>query len=225
MGDLFGIQTRSGCSCAGMYGLKLLGVDDELADVYLGAIYQGLEIVKMGYTRLNFSYFFNDEDVDYICHAIEFISKFGWMFLPNYEFEMKRGLWISKDETRFETNTRIGDIDFTAEQLGIPETNNLHLKTIHTFQEVNPLYFYIEKAYIHLMDIVEKFQYQNHHSFRIEDHCQACQIPETWRGYIWWLFPVQALEPLLSLKSNSVEACEELNRKLKAQTTPFHLPF
>ena len=28
LGDLFGIQTRSGCSCAGMYGLKLLGVDD-----------------------------------------------------------------------------------------------------------------------------------------------------------------------------------------------------
>lgn len=157
LGDLFGIQTRSGCSCAGMYGLKLLGVDDELADIYLGAIYKGLEIVKMGYSRLNFSYFFNDEDVDYICHALEFVSKFGWMFLANYDFEMKRGLWISKDEKRFETNTRITDIDFTLEELGIPQTNNLHLKTIHTFQEVNPLYFYIEKAYIHLMDIVENF--------------------------------------------------------------------
>ena len=159
LGDLFGIQTRSGCSCAGMYGLKLLGVDDELADIYLGAIYKGLEIVKMGYSRLNFSYFFNDEDVDYICHALEFVSKFGWMFLANYDFEMKRGLWISKDEKRFETNTRITDIDFTLEELGIPQTHNLHLKTIHTFQEVNPLYFYIEKAYIHLMDMVETFQY------------------------------------------------------------------
>ena len=113
MGDLFGIQTRSGCSCAGMYGLKLLNINDELSDIYLTALREGLELVKMGYTRLNFSYFFNDEDIDYICHALEFVSNFGWFFLPNYEFEMKRGLWISKDETRFETNTRIGDIDFT----------------------------------------------------------------------------------------------------------------
>ena len=159
LGDLFGIQTRSGCSCAGMYALKLWGVDESLADVYLGAIYDGLEIVKMGYSRLNFSYFFNDDDVDYICHALEFVSKFGWMFLPNYEFEMKRGLWISKDETRFETNTKINDIDFTQDKLGIPETHNLHLKTIHTFQKVNPLKFYIEKAYVHLTDIVERLQY------------------------------------------------------------------
>ena len=133
MGDLFGIQTRSGCSCAGMYGLKLLGINDDLSNVYLSALYEGIELVKMGYTRLNFSYFFNDQDIDYICHALEFVSKFGWFFLPNYEFEMKRGLWISKDETRFETNTRIGDIDFTQDKLGIPKTNLLHLKTIHTF--------------------------------------------------------------------------------------------
>mmetsp|Transcript_23623 Transcript_23623/g.31664 ORF Transcript_23623/g.31664 Transcript_23623/m.31664 type:complete len:174 (+) Transcript_23623:1439-1960(+) len=171
MGDLFGIQTRSGCSCAGMYGLKLLGIDDDLGNVYLGALYEGLELVKMGYTRLNFSYFFND-DVDYICHALEFIAKFGWFFLPNYEFEMKRGLWISKDEKRFETNTRIGDIDFTMENLGISETHNLHLKTVHTFQEPDPLNFYIERAYTHLMDTIEKLQYENHHSFRLGEHCQ-----------------------------------------------------
>jgi len=101
MGDLFGIQTRSGQNCAAMVGLKLLGVSDDLADVYHGALYEDLKIVKVGYTRLNFSYFFNDQDVDYICQAIEFVAKFGWFFLPNYKFEIKRSLWISKDEERF----------------------------------------------------------------------------------------------------------------------------
>jgi len=86
-----------------MLGLKLLGVDSELADIYLGGLYKGIEILKMGYSRLNFSYFFDDEDVDYICQAVEFVAKFGWMFLPNYTFNMMRGLWISKDETRFQT--------------------------------------------------------------------------------------------------------------------------
>ena len=136
LGDLFGIQTRSGCSCAGMYGLKLLGVSEELEQVYMGAFFEGLEIVKMGYSRLNFSYFFNDEDVDYICKAIEFIAVFGWMFLPNYTFEMNKGLWISKDENRFETQTRIEDIDFSQEKLGSASASMLHLKTIHTFQMV-----------------------------------------------------------------------------------------
>ena len=84
-----------------MLGLKLLGVDSELADIYLGGLYKGIEILKMGYSRLNFSYFFDDEDVDYICYAVEFVAKFGWMFLPNYTFNMMSGLWISKDETRF----------------------------------------------------------------------------------------------------------------------------
>jgi len=30
---------------------------------------------------------------------------------------------------------------------------------------------------------------------------------------------------MLELKQNSIEACEELNLRLKAQTTPFQLPF
>lgn len=193
--------------------------------MYLGAIYEGLEIVKMGYSRLNFSYFFNDEDVDYICHALEFVSRFGWMFLPNYEFEMKRGLWISKDETRFETNTRINDIDFTQDHLGIPETHNLHLKTIHTFQKVNPLNYYIEKAYSHLSDMIERLQFSHHLHSRLEDHVQSYTIPDAWQGYVWWLFPIQALEPILTMKSSLIEACEQLNLDLKSQTTPFKLPF
>ncbi len=38
----------------------------------------------MGYTRCNFSYFFTEGEVDYICDAIEFVAQKGWMFLPQY---------------------------------------------------------------------------------------------------------------------------------------------
>jgi len=66
LGDLFGIQTRSGCSCAGMFALKLYGLSNEQINSWFGGIYKGLEVLKMGYTRLNFSYFFNETDVEYI---------------------------------------------------------------------------------------------------------------------------------------------------------------
>jgi len=31
LSDLFGIQARSGCSCAGPYGHKLLGISEEIS--------------------------------------------------------------------------------------------------------------------------------------------------------------------------------------------------
>jgi len=48
------------------------------------ALFDGIETLRIGFTRVNFSYFFTDEDVKYILDAIEFISNYGWMFLPHY---------------------------------------------------------------------------------------------------------------------------------------------
>ena len=41
----------------------------------------------MGFTRVNFNYFFTMEDVNYICSAIEFVAEYGWLFLPHYKFD------------------------------------------------------------------------------------------------------------------------------------------
>ena len=57
MSDLFGIQTRSGCSCAAMYGQKILGIDLALSRRYKEALYEGHELLRMGYSRINFNYF------------------------------------------------------------------------------------------------------------------------------------------------------------------------
>lgn len=54
--------------------------------------------MKMGYTRLNFSYFFNTEDIEYILDALEFMCRYAWIFLAFYSYDTKRSLWISKDE-------------------------------------------------------------------------------------------------------------------------------
>ena len=50
-------------------------------------------------------------------------------------------------------------------------------------------------------------------------------MPEEWHDYVWWLYPEQALEPLFTLSSSSLEDCQQLNEQVRAQTTPFELPF
>ena len=41
LNDLFGIQSRAGCSCAGPYGHRLLGIDQELSERYRHKIANG----------------------------------------------------------------------------------------------------------------------------------------------------------------------------------------
>src|SRR5205085_2958108 len=93
LGDLFGIQARGGCSCAGPYGHALLGVDTETSRGFEQQVLLGRLGIKPGWTRLNFSYFFSDAAVDYILRAVRFIAAQGARFLDDYEFELETGAW------------------------------------------------------------------------------------------------------------------------------------
>jgi selenocysteine lyase/cysteine desulfurase len=84
LNDLFGIQSRSGCLCASMFGQKMLGVDLKLSREYKEALFDGNELLRLGYTRINLNFFIADEEIDYILSAIEFVAKYGWMLLPHY---------------------------------------------------------------------------------------------------------------------------------------------
>ena len=69
-----------------MYGQSILGIDLALSRRYKEALYEGHELLRMGYTRFNFNYFQTDQEIDYVLSAIEFVCMYGWMFLPNYKF-------------------------------------------------------------------------------------------------------------------------------------------
>jgi len=47
----------------------------------------GNELLRIGFTRVNFNFFISLEEVDYIIDAIEFIATYGWMLLPHYKFD------------------------------------------------------------------------------------------------------------------------------------------
>ena len=56
LNDLFGIQARGGCSCAGPYGHRLLDVGAAQSRALRDQITDGWEGIKPGWTQVNFRY-------------------------------------------------------------------------------------------------------------------------------------------------------------------------
>lgn len=126
LNDLFGIQSRGGCSCAGPYGHDLLQIDEDTSNKYVGAIGGlGLEGFKPGWVRLNFNYFIPEAEVDFIINAIKWIAENGWKFLNDYSFEMHSGLWTHKSgvmSTQKLSNIEFMTIQHNDEELVKPTT-------------------------------------------------------------------------------------------------------
>jgi selenocysteine lyase/cysteine desulfurase len=93
LNDLFGIQSRGGCSCAGPYGHRLLGIDLERSHEFEREIGRGCEGIKPGWVRVNFNYFISEAVFEFILSAVELVASDGWRLLPHYRFEPATGLW------------------------------------------------------------------------------------------------------------------------------------
>ena len=93
LNDLFGIQVRGGCSCAGPYGHHLLHLTDEQSTAIEKLVSEGESILKPGWVRLNFNYFLDEETVDYLIDAIELIANYGHRMLPYYQYDAGSGVW------------------------------------------------------------------------------------------------------------------------------------
>ena len=70
LNDLFGIFTRGGCSCAGPYGHELLKVDITQSHQIRDLLLSGNEIFKMGFSRINFSYLWEESTINYLLDAL-----------------------------------------------------------------------------------------------------------------------------------------------------------
>ncbi|CAH8854041.1 unnamed protein product [Trichobilharzia szidati] len=108
LNDLFGIQARSGCACAGPYAMDLLGIDEALAKLYEEALvgcnldsskhklseeYPKREVIRPGFTRVSFPYFIPDDEADFILDALKFVATNGWIFLPFYRYNAATAEW------------------------------------------------------------------------------------------------------------------------------------
>ncbi len=93
LNDLFGIQSRGGCSCAGPYGHRLLGIDLERSHEFEREIARGCEGIKPGWVRVNFNYFISEAVFEFVLDAVHLVATEGWRLLPYYRFEPATGLW------------------------------------------------------------------------------------------------------------------------------------
>lgn len=93
LNDLFGIQARGGCSCAGPYGHRLLGIDLDASHEYERQISLGCEGIKPGWVRVNINYFVSEPVFTYLLRAVDLVATHGWRLLPDYRFEESTGLW------------------------------------------------------------------------------------------------------------------------------------
>jgi len=93
LNDIFGIQSRGGCSCAGPYGHRLLGIDLDQSQEFQREINRGCEGIKPGWVRVNFNYFIDETTFKYIVDAVDLIATDGVRLLPSYRFEPDTGLW------------------------------------------------------------------------------------------------------------------------------------
>jgi len=111
LNDLFGIQARGGCSCAGPYGHRLLGIDLARSMKFHEAINTGREGIKPGWVRVNFNYFI--ETFEFLLEAVELLADEGWRFLPHYVFCPDTGIWRHRDTHR-DAGLRLDEISYAA---------------------------------------------------------------------------------------------------------------
>ncbi len=137
LNDLFGIQARGGCSCAGPYGHRLLGIDIADSERFREAIHDGHEGIKPGWVRVNFNYFIDEPTFQYILEAVHLIARDGWRLLPDYQFEAATGLWRHRDH-RLTPTSSLADLCYDSGRPTLPGT--------HPTAPVSALAGYLEDA-------------------------------------------------------------------------------
>jgi len=98
LNDLFGIQSRAGCSCAGPYGHALLDIHEEESLRYRDWVLKGYEGIKPGWCRVGFHYVMDDAEANYVIDAVDFVATRGRLFLPQYRFDVRTGQWSHRDK-------------------------------------------------------------------------------------------------------------------------------
>ena len=117
--DLFGIQARSGCFCAGPYIHRLVDFDLETSAAHKAEVLRGRLGIKLGFVRLSFKYFMSERVFQYLVEAIDFLADHAWKLLPLYSFDPESALWHHRDLPRSAPAT-LEDLERPAH--GRPET-------------------------------------------------------------------------------------------------------
>lgn len=93
LNDLFGIQSRAGCSCAGPYGHHLLGLDSESTQAIRARVLDGETGARPGWCRVSLHWVMSDEELDYLIEAVAFLADHAEAFERFYDHDPRDGHW------------------------------------------------------------------------------------------------------------------------------------
>lgn len=135
LNDLFGIQSRAGCSCAGPYGHRLLGIDEVTSEQYRDWVRKGFQGIKPGWCRVGFHFSMDDADAQFVIDSVDFVATHGYRFLPLYAFDPANGMWTHKEfveqHARFSIDAALGTTGGCEESaLPVAERNRLYAQCL-----------------------------------------------------------------------------------------------
>ncbi len=90
LNDLFGIQARGGCSCAGTYGHYLFHIDREKSRKLKTEILHNHPEVKPGWTRISIHPTTTEAEIDSVLEALEYIQKHG-LHIAQTDYRLVKG--------------------------------------------------------------------------------------------------------------------------------------
>jgi selenocysteine lyase/cysteine desulfurase len=102
LNDLYGIQVRGGCACAGTYGQILLEVSHELSEEITNRINQGDLSLKPGWVRWSLHPTTTNHEVDVFIEAIRDITANYEKYAADYTYFPKENIFRHKEEKLFE---------------------------------------------------------------------------------------------------------------------------
>ncbi|CAF1010941.1 unnamed protein product [Rotaria sordida] len=208
LNDLFGIQVRSGCSCAGPYVLDLLNINDQAANIYTRFItvdenarsdgIPKIELMKPGFTRFNLSYFASDEEVDYILNAVEFIANDGWKFLPLYTYDPQTAVWHSRTMSSQNQSSQYHSLQMITYANGTME-ENIRQQQNELFNSNAPHLIInpssddpIEEAKS-IANNIPKYVYENFDS----QTDPPLNIPDEYTNFVWFVIPRDIIRKMI----------------------------
>ena len=179
LNDLFGIQSRGGCACAGPYSLFLLGVPQKKGYNILEALIElrdDAEIAKPGFTRFNLPYFASDEMVEFVTDAVLFLAEHAWKFLPYYRFDSKAQAWVVRNSAAaLPQPKKLADFSFSRSE---PEEDTAASSPAECLELAYELMLSVQAAYPEL-------------------HVPASEHRDlVERGICWFLRPQEVLDEL-----------------------------
>ncbi|XP_034934386.1 uncharacterized protein [Chelonus insularis] len=123
LNDVFGIQAKGGCACAGRYAHDLMGIDIDLAKKYESLLMEknsnsshgesNAEALRPGFARVSLPYFMSEAELAFVLEALKMVATEGWKLLPQYILNPETGEWRHHTNSVFKERRGLGSIRYT----------------------------------------------------------------------------------------------------------------